>query len=356
MKSYDVIIVGAGPAGSTAACILAAAGKRVLILDKSKFPRDKVCGDCLNPSAWRILGRLDLSETIRSHQPTIVRRVEFCGASNESAAVNIPDSVFPEIVIRRRDLDAVLVTHAVARGAEFLDDTPVTAISRAWRVSTPKGEFSAPVLLAADGRNSTVGRMTARLPAASRERIALQAHVSGKRLAVGNTVRMFFHRHGYGGIAALNPDETNLCLVAKASEINALRAYAERMFGLGPETVWNSISPLQRPDATSVASDGVFLLGDAARVVEPFTGEGIYYAMRSAELAADALLGCRDLRAAEQDYTAAHSTIYSGRLWVNALSRFAALRPQLISRILPICNLFPGVLSLLTRKVVVLKG
>ncbi|MFY8215783.1 MAG: NAD(P)/FAD-dependent oxidoreductase, partial [Chthoniobacterales bacterium] len=202
MNAYDVIIVGAGPAGSTAAALLASAGKRVLIFDKSKFPRDKVCGDCLNPSAWRILDRLGVAETIRALDPTEVQRVEFAGISGHVVAVDLPRSDQPEIVVRRRELDELLIRRAVECGAEFRDCCTVTAIEGAWIVNTSAGQFSAPVILAADGRNSTIGRMTRRLPAASRERIAIQAHVPSASLQVGNSVRMFFHRLGYGGIAS----------------------------------------------------------------------------------------------------------------------------------------------------------
>jgi len=355
VNAYDVIIVGAGPAGSTAAALLASSGKRVLLLDRSKFPRDKVCGDCLNPSAWRILERLSIAETIRALHPTEVQRVEFAGIYGHVVAVDLPRSDQPEIVVRRRDFDELLVRRAVACGAEFRDGCAVTSIDRAWIVNTSSGQFSAPVIFAADGRNSTVGRMLGCLPAASRERIAIQAHVPSASLRIGHSVRMFFHRLGYGGIASINADLTNLCLVSKSKDIDALRAYAETQFHLGPNTHWNSITPLQRADASPISADGVFLLGDAARVVEPFTGEGIYYAMRSGEIAADSMIEHSDISRAASYYAAEHRKMYRGRLWVNLVSRFAALHPTATSRLLPIVQNAPAALALLTRKVTVLK-
>lgn len=352
MKRYDVIVVGAGPAGSVAAAILASGGRSVLVLDKSKFPRDKVCGDCLNPSAWKIIDRLGLSKSLRARMPTEVNRVEFSGAAGQHVAVNIPPSPHPEVVIRRRDLDAMLVEHAVAKGAEFLDDTPVREILSEGGIDTVRGAFGAQILLAADGRNSTIARMTGRLPKSSRERIALQAHVPSDLLNPGRTVRMFFHPLGYGGVAALNASETNLCLVARAKNIDGLKQYATNTFRLDPGTQWNSITPLRRNDARDLAHEGIFLLGDAARVVEPFTGEGIYYAMRSGELAADAILAHSDVRSAEIQYVREHREIYRGRLWINIVSRAAALHPVLTSNLLPLAKIFPAPLSLLTRKVV----
>lgn len=353
--SHDVIIVGAGPAGATAATLLARAGRRVLILEKSKFPRDKVCGDCMNPSAWRIFERLKVAEPIRAGHPTEIKRVEFVGIDGLVVGVDLPDSDHPEIVIRRSVLDDLLVRHAVAAGVQFFDESPVMGLDGHWTVNSRMGKFSAPVILAADGRNSTIARMTGRLPPASRERIAIQAHVSADVLATRDTVRMFFHPLGYGGIAAINHSTTNLCLVARTHHIDALRSYAESTFKLDTNTRWSSITPLQRADASLIAKDGIFLLGDAARVVEPFTGEGIYYAMRSGELAADALMGSSSIEAAAHQYSVEHKNIYHGRLWINRLSRMAALHPKTTSMMLPVFRFSPGALALLTRKVTVLK-
>ncbi|HEY8899071.1 MAG TPA: FAD-dependent monooxygenase [Chthoniobacterales bacterium] len=340
---YDAIIVGAGPAGSVCAAALARAGSRVLLLEKSRFPRDKVCGDCLNPSALPILDRLELRERLLALPHVAAREVSFHGIGVRPVSFPIPPGA--EIVVKRRDLDALLVARAIELGAEFRDDMAVTRVAPGWRVEANGEEFVAPFLFAADGRNSTVARLTDRLPAARRERTAIQGHTVRPDWH-GDAVRMLFHPGGYGGTARVSADEINVCLVARPKNLAAVRARAEREFG---PLEWRTIAPLTRRDGFPIAADGLFLLGDAARVVEPFTGEGISYAMRSGELAASAVLAGGDAAAR---YRRDHAAMYRGRLWVNRLARFAGEHPRLTSLALRAFRHWPAPLGMLTAKVV----
>jgi flavin-dependent dehydrogenase len=96
-----------------------------------------------------------------------------------------------------------------------------------------------------------------------------------------------------------------------------------------------------------VVRPNLFLVGDAARVVEPFTGEGIYYALRSGELAASAI------RSADpSQYVQAHRRLYAGRLWINSLARYAVQHPRLATTLLRVVPNEKGILGLLTAKVV----
>jgi menaquinone-9 beta-reductase len=99
----------------------------------------------------------------------------------------------------------------------------------------------------------------------------------------------------------------------------------------------------------------LFLVGDAARVVEPFTGEGIYYALRSGELAAQALVKIihgNDSSDPVTEYAEAHAAMYRGRLWVNQLSRSAVLAPRFASLFVHLARVQPSILRLLTAKIV----
>src|SRR5438477_4130793 len=89
MEVVDVAIVGGGPAGSTCAAFCAAAGLRTLVLEREKYPRDKVCGDCLNPACWPVLARLELAEEIRNGPHGVVNAVEFIAISGQKLRVDL---------------------------------------------------------------------------------------------------------------------------------------------------------------------------------------------------------------------------------------------------------------------------
>ncbi len=267
----------------------------------------------------------------------------------EARPVVFPIPPGSEIVIKRRDLDALLVQRAVELGVEFRDHTAVTRISPGWSVEANGERFTAPVLFAADGRNSSVARLSGRLPVSKRERTGIQCHCP-RPAWHGNAVRMLFYREGYGGTAALGAGEMNLCLVAAPADLAKVRQRAEREFGLGEATEWRTIAPLTSRRCPRHCARRPLSAWDAARVVEPFTGEGIYYAMRSGELAAEALTP--ENGDAEAAYRRAHGEMYRGRLWINHIARFAGLHPRLTSMALRIFRVWPAPLGALTAKVV----
>ena len=121
----------------------------------------------------------------------------------------------------------------------------------------------------------------------SRERVALQTHVPLPR-NFGERVVLQLLREGYSGQAPVGDGLLNLCLVSRPNDLAAIKRWAENAFAIPVDHPWRTIAPLARASLPAAAS-GLFLVGDAARVVEPFTGEGIYYALRSGELAAEAI-------------------------------------------------------------------
>ncbi|PYL06140.1 MAG: hypothetical protein DME33_14515 [Verrucomicrobia bacterium] len=358
MEIFDVAIVGAGPAGSACAAFCALAGLRPLVLEREKFPREKVCGDCLNPAAWPVLQRLGIAERVRRLPHAILSTVEFIAVGGRKVAVDLPSGGEGEIAIKRSLLDALVLSRARELGGQIHEETSVTALTPAangshWKIQTDRGlVFAARTLVGADGRNSTVARLCNLLPRPARERVALQAHIP-LPAGFGARVVLQFLPEGYSGQAPVNRDELNLCLVSKPSNISALRRWAEERFDLKRDHSWRTITPLTRA-ALAPAQDKLFLVGDAARVVEPFTGEGIYYALRSGELAAQAIVkiirGNYDADPASE-YAKAHAAMYRGRLWVNRMSRAAVLAPRLSSLLVHLARIRPGLLRLLTAKI-----
>src|SRR5213082_2681993 len=356
MEVVDVAIVGGGPAGSTCAAFCAAAGLRTLVLEREKFPREKVCGDCLNPACWPVLARLELAEEIRNGPHGVVNAVEFIAISGQKLRVDLFVRDDGMISVKRSLFDHLLLDRARTLGAEIREETTLIALDRTaaknWRIDIVRETFAARVVVGADGRNSTVARLRNLLPRPERERVALQAHIPLPR-DFGNRIVLQFLPEGYSGQAPVNDRELNLCLVGTPPTISSLRTWAEKNFDLGADQQWRTITPLTR-DPIPAAHENLFFIGDAARVVEPFTGEGIFYALRSGELAANAIakiLRREDRYSAVREFARAHRAMYRGRLWINQLARAAVLSPRFASQILRVRPFSAPILGSLTKKI-----
>lgn len=368
---FDVAIVGGGPAGASCAAFCAQAGLRTLLLEREKFPREKVCGDCLNPSCWPVLRRLGVVERVHALPHGKLDYVEFIATNRTSVRLALPRTGDVEIAVKRSVFDELLLMRARELGAEIHEQTTLTALGGSaaelmfkishdstnklpygndvwpspnlhWEIEAGARRFQARMLVAADGRNSTVARFCHLSPKLGKERVALQTHLP-LPLGFGDRVVLQFLRDGYSGQAPIGDGQLNLCLVAKPAGIARMKRWAQAEFGIASDQPWRTITPLTRKTLPA-ARRNLVLVGDAARVVEPFTGEGIYYALRSGELAAHAI-ACNQ----PNDYPTAHAAMYRGRLWVNQLARAAVLSPRIASWLL---RLQPNLLRDLTAKVV----
>src|SRR5436305_11145007 len=101
MRLFDVAIVGGGPAGSSCAAFCAIAGLRTLVLDREKFPREKVCGDCLNPSCWPVLERLALAEEVQDLPHSKLYSVEFIAIDGRVVIVDLQSGADGEVSVKR---------------------------------------------------------------------------------------------------------------------------------------------------------------------------------------------------------------------------------------------------------------
>ena len=345
---FDVIVVGGGPAGSACAAFCARAGLATLLLERSVFPREKVCGDCLNPGCWEILERLEVAREVLDQPHSRLESVEFAGLRGAHARYAMKESARGHIAIKRSLLDDVLLRRAMNWGVTVRQGVTVESVERAWKVNTrEEGTFESAILIAADGRNSTVARLAGLLPASAPERVAVQTHLRAAAKP-GNPVTLQILSHGYCGFNAVGQGELNLCLVGRPARIPDLKSWAAKAFPLSPDQAWRTIAPLARVPAPCAPGDNLLLVGDAARVLEPFTGEGIYYALATGELAARSIIRrARGTDGAFADYRREHAGLYAGRLWINRLAKAAVLHPRLGNFALE----HPGILLFLTAKV-----
>jgi geranylgeranyl reductase family protein len=305
----EVVVVGAGPAGSTAAALLAERGHKVLLLDRARFPRPKPCAEYASPASERLLNRLGV---LGASNPVPVRRLrgmELIAPRGGRVLVEycLDDRSWSALALPRLELDTALLEAARKRGAETWQAFRVESAALASGAPVLTGHDSsgrsvrleARLVLGADGLHSAVARgLAERRQAWWPRSLGLVAHFGGVRWPE-DYGRMFVGRRGYVG-AAPTGDGTlvvGLVMPMPAGRLGppeqafrrGLAAYPElqrRVLGAAPLGPVRGVGPLAysvRPTAGS----GYLLVGDAAGFFDPFTGEGLYRALRGAELAAE---------------------------------------------------------------------
>ncbi|MET0400265.1 MAG: FAD-dependent monooxygenase [Longimicrobiaceae bacterium] len=304
-RAWDAVVVGAGPAGSAAAARLARAGFAVLLLDRAEFPRRKPCGECVNPAGVEALGRLGALPAVLAAGPAALEgwRIRAGGAAGFQGG-------FPDgrtgLGIAREVLDTLLLEHARACGAEVRTGVRVRDLLRqgqAVRGVAASGaggdlEIPARVVVGADGLRSVVLRRLGLVRRAPRLRkVALTAHVRGAD-GLGTRGELRVRGGGCLGIAPVGGGLANVSIVVAGDAARGVggdaagffdRALREYGFaGLARVDEVLATGPFDWPVRRAVA-DGAVLVGDAAGYYDPFTGQGIFRALRGAELAAGAL-------------------------------------------------------------------
>jgi flavin-dependent dehydrogenase len=298
--TWDAVVVGAGPAGALAARQLAVGGARVLLVEKKRFPRWKVCGACLNGQALSVLGSSGLGTLVTRLDG--VELTEFQARfRGRSARIPLPVGA----AISRARLDAALVAAATDQGVRFLPETPalvggIRHGTRLVKLGHPGRtiEVGARVVLVAAGLGNSCREREA--TATGRTRIESGSRVGAGCLIEdapdffgGGTIFMAVGTEGYVGLVRVEDGSLNVAaafdpeLVRRlgAPGVAAAAIVAEAGFPpvLALESVhWQGTARLTRR-IEPLAEDRLFVLGDAAGYVEPITGEGIAWALASAQ-------------------------------------------------------------------------
>ncbi|MBI4572537.1 MAG: NAD(P)/FAD-dependent oxidoreductase [candidate division NC10 bacterium] len=314
---WDVIVVGAGPAGCTAAALLSRAGLRVTLLDKSAAPPPKVCGEYLSPGCLPILDGIGLLSSLRDAGARPLNGMVIHTAGGRTLEATYPRDGGIQglpargLAIRRALLDPLLLDTAIKQGAEFAPNFQVSdLVWKDGRVAGVRGRrrgqminHRARLVIGADGRNSAVARRMGTVqPHPWLDKIALVGYFAGVERS-GAVGEIFLGRDLYGILNPITPELTNIGLVVNRRDF-AATADLTRLFLETAATVPGLRNRLARARAVQpprclgplayrsrrLAARGALLIGDAAGFLDPFTGEGIYAALRSAEIAVECVV------------------------------------------------------------------
>jgi flavin-dependent dehydrogenase len=386
VKTYDALVIGAGPAGATAALVLARAGWSVAVVEKTPFPRRKVCGEFVSATSLPFLRELGVGDSLLAQAGPQVRQVGLYAGETMLAAAMPRAGVRSEAhgkALAREQLDTLLLAGAARAGAEVLQPWKVTGLQRA------AGEF--------------VGEARSQDRAASREiqaRIVIAAHGSWERGALptqnphrsshpsdlfafkarflncdlpAGLMPLLVFPGGYGGMVGSDGGRTSLsCCIRRdwlelcrrrsgdgnaADAVDAhirdsCRGVDTALSGAARDGAWLSAGPI-RPGIRTLYDGGIFAVGNAAGEAHPIVAEGISMAIQSAWLlcglliARDADASSRQgLDAIGRDYAASWRQNFALRIHAAAVFAHIAMRPATAALALPLLKLAPAALTL----------
>lgn len=308
---YDLIVAGAGPAGSACAIAAARGGARVLLLEKDRFPRHKVCGEFVSSESLRLLDSL-LEGTPFSPLPQVGSARIFLDGKN----LDIPISPAARS-IARYELDSALLASAVKAGVTALESTAVRQVlpGKLFTVTIEANSFKSKAVVNTTGRWSNLTRFK---PANPEKWIGLKAHFT--EASPPKSVDLYFFAAGYCGVTPVSDDGINVCAMVDAEAATSL----QQVFASHPalwrrSRDWEQLFPtistsglhFRKPNTED---RGMLLAGDSAAFIDPFVGDGISLALQSGTLAAECLLPFFSGRSSLLEVHRRYHTAYVQRL------------------------------------------
>jgi flavin-dependent dehydrogenase len=338
MNAYDIAVVGGGPAGTAAAITAARRGARVLLLERSRLPRHKVCGEFISAES------LDLLTALLEGTPGAALLAD--APHMNAARIFLDDTVVQASLpaaaasIERYSLDLALWRAAESAGVDARLQTTAEKIAHEndhWRLQTTAGDLRSRSVVDATGRWSNLRSASA----PTEFSVGVKAHFTSNQVEP-DTVDLYFFHGGYCGVSRVGRDQVNVCAMFSSAEFQTCRDQPlEHILAAHSDLHQRSLhwrrttdvvitSPLLfRP--VVAAESGVLRAGDAAGFIDPFAGDGISLALRSGTLAAEHLRsvwgnGC-DVDLAAREYADSYRRHFAKLFRRTALLRRALATP-----------------------------
>ena len=367
-----IAIVGAGPAGSSLAIRLAEAGFETTLIERERFPREKLCGEFISPECLKQFQQLGVLDEMLAAGGDHIFETRFFASGGRSIAV--PNDWFERgsfaLSLSRAVMDNVLLSRARRAGVEVIDGSSVTSIGREngrihqLETRSFNGEvrnIDADIFIDATGRAQALTRLTA--PRSRGEKpgfVGFKAHLSGVDLPKG-VCEIYSFDGGYAGLSNVENERANLCFMVRSevvraawSDANTLVDVAVRKNKRAAETLrswippdeWLAVSINSFGVASPAPLENLFTVGDAAAFIDPFTGSGMLMALESSSMLGKAIFDGGNIAVS---YSDEYRRRFSNRLRVCSLLRRTAFMPKLATGVVGALRLSRGATKFLAR-------
>lgn len=349
-----IVVVGGGPAGSSIAVRLARQNFRATLIEREKFPREKLCGEFISPECLRHFRELGVFDKMLSAGGDRITETHFYAVSGKSVAV--PSHWFDggeaALSLSRAEMDLRLLERAREVGVEVIEEASVVGVGEnGVKIRYKNGdakELTGDLFIDATGRGRVLSKLVQKHSQKPKTKdrtpslVGFKAHLRGVRLD-GGRCEIYSFPDGYCGLSNVENGLANLCMLVRSS---AVRKYAsdadaivhelllqnrrasETLADAEPAHNWIAVAVDRFGMSDLAPADNVLTVGDAAAFIDPFTGGGMLMAFESAELLANCIVSGEDFADVVAMYKTGYQRRFANRLAVGGLIRHVAFMPR----------------------------